>query len=68
MAICFLIAAGWRPNLAAISAVLTPSSAQHPILIFSSIEMSRFHPIAVWHNENGEKIRLKNGPTSRYDC
>jgi hypothetical protein len=34
-------------NLAAISAVLTPSFAQHPILIFSSGEMSLFHPNAI---------------------
>ncbi len=46
-AICLRTATGWRPNLAAISAVLTPSSAQHAILIFSSSEMSRFRPISV---------------------
>ncbi len=46
-AICLRTAAGWRPNLAAISAVLTPSSAQHAILIFSPSEISRFRPISI---------------------
>jgi hypothetical protein len=45
--ICLRTAAGWRPNLAAILAVLMPSSAQHTILSFSSSEMSRFRPIAI---------------------
>jgi hypothetical protein len=59
-AICFLTAAGWRPNLAAISAVLIPSWAKHIIVVFSSTEMSDFLPIAVHFAENFEKIRSKN--------
>jgi hypothetical protein len=49
------MAAGWRPNLAAISADAIPSFAHNIMRVFSSIEMSFLLPIVKHGDENEKK-------------
>jgi hypothetical protein len=53
-------AAGWQPNLAAMSAVDTPSSSQQSILVFSSTVVSFLLPIAKLFAQNFKNLGLKN--------